>query len=180
MTQSDRVRLGVPGEHHHLTLSAWVRVDALEHPFNSLFMADGFAEGALHWQIRGNGSLHLALSGPKGRPADPYNFDAPGVFGADRLGKWTHLVAAYDGPRRELSQYVDGRLVGRFMLAEDLGIRIEHGELGNWNPGDSRDGAKIRNLRGRMGEFALLARTMGEAEVEALYDVSAGQPDGGR
>jgi hypothetical protein len=176
-TQSDRVRLGVPGELHHLTLAAWVRVDAVAHPFNSLFMTDGFAEGALHWQIRGNGSLHFALSGPSGRPADPYNFDSPDIFTADRLGRWTHVVAAYDGPRHELIQYVDGRPIGHFILTGDLAVRIGHGELGNWNPGDSPDGAKIRNLTGRMDEFALFTRTLDAAEVLALYRVSAPHED---
>jgi hypothetical protein len=37
-TESDRVRVQVPGEHHALTLITWVRVDLLERPFNSLFM----------------------------------------------------------------------------------------------------------------------------------------------
>ena len=147
-TQSDRVRLRVPGDLHHLTLVAWVRVDALAHPFNSLFMTDGFAEGAFHWQIRGNGSLHCAFSGPIGQSAEPYNFDTPGIFTADRLGRWTQVVAAYDGPQHALTQYVDSR-IGQFALIGDLAVRIGHGELGNWNPGDSPDGAKVRNLTGR-------------------------------
>ena len=180
LTQSDRVRLAVPGEHHQLTLVAWVRVEALEHAFNSLFMTDGFDVGALHWQIRGNGSLHLGLSRPLGRPAEPYNFDSPGVFTPDRLGRWTQLVAVYDGPRGAFIQYVDGQPVGRFTLVSDLALRIGHGELGNWNPGDSRDGAPIRNLKGRLDEFALLTRALDDAEVAALYRASAPHAAGGR
>lgn len=175
-TQSDRVRLGVPGVYHVLTLVAWVRVDALDHPFNSLFMADAFDPGAVHWQIRGNGSLHFGVSVPIGQPPAPFQFDTPDVFTADRLGRWTHLVAVYDGPRRALTHYIDGRPTGHFTLGGDLSLRIGHGELGNWNPGDSRDGTPIRNLRGRMDEFALLTRALDDAEVDSLYRASATDP----
>jgi hypothetical protein len=176
-SQSDRVRLGVPGVHHHVTLMTWVRVDALEHPFNSLFMTDGFAEGALHWQIRGNGSLHCSLSGPSGQPAEKYNFDSPDIFTAERLAKWVQLVVTYDGPGHLLSQYVDGRPVGQFTLAQDLGVRIGHAELGNWNSGDSPDGAKIRNLTGKMDEFSLFTRTFDKTEIQALFRASAPYED---
>ena len=113
------------------------------------------------------------------QPAAPYNFDSPGIFAADRLGRWTQVVAAYDGPRHVLTQYVDGQPIGRFALIGDLAVRIGHAELGNWNPGDSPDGAKIRNFTGRMDEFALFTRTLDAAEVLTLYRVSAPHEDKG-
>ncbi len=155
---SDRVSMSVPGTYRSLTLAAWVRVDRLECRFNSLFMTDAFEPGAVHWQIRGNGSLHLAVSGPKNESATNYNYDSPDVFLTERLGRWTHLAMVYDGPRARMTQYVDGQPISRFPLSKAIRLRIEHGELGNWNPGNSSDRAPIRYLSGRMDEFELFGR----------------------
>lgn len=179
-TESDRVRVQVPGEHHALTLVAWVRVDALERPFNSLFMTDAFARGAVHWQIRNNGSLHFAISGPPGQSAERYNFDTPGIFTDGRLGRWVQVCMVYDGPKRQMTHYVDGKTAGRFTLADDVALRIDHGELGNWNPVGAKDGTPIRNLTGRMDEFALFSRALGEQEIEDLYRSGAGSATQGK
>ncbi|MBA3935880.1 MAG: hypothetical protein H0X38_00305 [Planctomycetes bacterium] len=179
--QSDRVRASVPGELGAASLVAWVRVDALDHPFNSLFMTDGFAAGALHWQIRGNGSLHMAVSGPAGAPAAQYNFDSPGVFAAARLKRWTQVAMVYDGARLQLTQYVDGQAAGRFPLQGGMALRIGHGELGNWNPASSSDTSPVRNLTGRIDEFAFFSRALSDAEVGDLYrSGSTGIPGDGR
>lgn len=167
--QNDRVRLLVPGEHRSMTTVAWVCVEALERPFNSLFMTDAFALGALHWQIRGDGSLHLGISGPRGQPGEKYNFDVPGVFTTDRFGQWLQVAMVYDGARRQLTQYVDGRPVGRSRLIDDIVLRIGQGELGNWNPGATSDETPIRNLSGRMDEFALFTRALADQEIMELY-----------
>lgn len=168
-TESDRVRVHVPGEHHALTLIAWVRVDALERPFSSLFMTDAFAVGAMHWQIRDNGSLHLGIAGPPGQPAERYNFDTPGVFTDGHLRRWIQIGLVYDGPKRQMTHYVDGKAVGRFTVADDVALRIDHAELGNWNPVSAKDGTPIRNLTGRMDEFALFNRALAEHEISAWY-----------
>ncbi len=179
--QSDRVRVSVPGEVDSASLVAWVRVDALDHPFNSLFMTDGFATGALHWQIRGNGSLHTAVGWPQGAVVAQYNFDSPGVFSAAHLRRWTQVAMVYDGVRLQLIQYVNGQPVGRFPLQGGTALRIGHGELGNWNPANSSDGSPIRNLTGRMDEFVFFSRALTAAEVGDLYrSGSAGIPGAGR
>jgi hypothetical protein len=175
---SDRVRVSVLGTHRSLTLATWVRVDRLECRFNSLFMTDAFEPGAVHWQIRSNGSLHLAVAGPTNESATNYNYDSPGVFTTERLGRWTHLAMVYDGSRGQLIHYVDGQPVGRFPLSKAIELRIEHGELGNWNPGNSSDRAPIRYLSGRMDEFAMFGRALSDQEIIDLY--KAGSPEPGK
>jgi len=123
----------------------------------------------VHWQIRSNGSLHLAVSGPKNESATNYNYDSTGVFAPERLGRWTHLAMVYDGPRAQMTQFVDGQPIGRFALSKAIPLRIEHGELGNWNPGNSTDRAPIRYLSGRMDEFELFGRALSDQEIVDLY-----------
>jgi len=173
---SDRVRVSVPGTYRSLTLATCVRVDRLECRFNSLFMTDAFELGAVHWQIRSNGSLHLAVSGPANESAANYNYDSPGVFAPESLGRWTHLAMVYDGSRGQMTQYVDGQFVGQFPLSKTIALRIEHGELGNWNPGNSSDRAPIRYLSGRMDEFALFGRALSDQEIVDLYKTGSTEP----
>jgi hypothetical protein len=137
-------------------------------------MSDAFAVGAVHWQIRNNGSLHLAISGPAGQPPERYNFDTPDVFTDRQLGRWVQLGMVYDGPQRQLIHYVDGKPAGRFTLVDDVALRIGRGELGNWNPVDAKDGTPIRNLTGRMDEFALFSRALTEQEIGDLYRSGSG------
>lgn len=174
---SDRVRVHVPGEHRALTLVAWVRVDRLECLFNSLFMADAFESGAVHWQIRSNGSLHLGVSGPRNESAANYNYDSPRIFTAEKLGRWTQLAMVYDGAKRQMTQYVDGQPVSHSPMTKATLLRIGHGELGNWNPGsNSPDPTPVRYLSGRMDEFDLFNRALGDQEILDLYKMSVPKP----
>jgi hypothetical protein len=174
---SDRVRVSVPGEHRALTLVTWVRVDRLECLFNSLFMADAFEPGAVHWQIRSNGSLHLGVSGPTNEHAADYNYDSPKIFTADKLGRWTQLAMVYDGAKRQMTQYMDGQPIGRCPVKQAVTLRIGHGELGNWNPGvNSPDPTPVRYLSGRMDEFDLFNRALSDQEILSLYKMSFPKP----
>jgi len=173
---SDRVRVSVPGIYRSLSMVAWVRVDRLECLFNSLFMTDAFEPGAVHWQIRRNGSLHLAIAGPGNESAVDYNYDSPGVFDAARLGCWTQVAMVYDSTKRQMTQYVDGQPVGRSPIARVIPLRISHGELGNWNQGNSSDPVPIRYLSGRMDEFALFDRALNDQEILDLYTMGSAGP----
>ena len=175
---SDRVRVSIPSEHTSITLMVWVRVDRLENKFNSLFMSDAIEPGAVHWQIRRNGNLHLGIAGPKTSPAKNLNFDSPGIFTAETLGRWTQLAMVYDGDKSQITQYVNGHPVTRFPLPQSVLLRIEHGELGNWNPGaNSTDPSPVRHLSARMDEFALFSRALSEKEIAGLF--TSGNPSAG-
>jgi hypothetical protein len=165
---SDRVRVSLPGEFRSLTLAVWVRVDGLERPFNSLLMSDSFKPGAVHWQIRGNGAVHLGVAGP-GSPGrvDLVGYDSPVVFTPDRFGRWTHVAMVYDAAARQVTHYADGRPLKRQPLKTEASLRIGHAEFGNWNPDTmTSDRTPIRYLSGRMDEFAVYNRALSDAEIE--------------
>jgi hypothetical protein len=167
---SDRVRLDVPGEFRSVTLSAWVRVDAVEHRYAALMMSDGFPEGALHWQIGREGILVLGVQGPGGQGGANYLSDPVFRPSRGRTGLWTHLAAVYDADARRVTHYVDGRPVGGGPLKFEIPLRVGRAELGNWNPADTRGGVPIRNFNGRIDEFLLLSRALTGPEVAALFE----------
>src|SRR5262249_22346436 len=118
---SDRVRVHVPGEFASITLAAWVRVDALPNLNNSLFMADGWEEGELHWQIGDNGMLILGVqSSPKGRGAHYHAHDA---ITPARFGRWVHLAVVYDRDNAQVTHYLDGQLAAQEATQFDIPLR---------------------------------------------------------
>jgi len=163
---SDRVRVTVPGEFDSVTLAAWVRVDALPNVNNSLFMADGWDEGSLHWQVSNEGMLILGVKAPpQGRNA---HYHAAGAFTPDRLGRWVHVAVTYDRPGGWVTHYLDGKPVVRLPILFDAPLRVGDAELGNWNQAARRDNAPIRHFSGCMDEFVMFSRALTEAEVERL------------
>jgi hypothetical protein len=170
---SDRVRFNVPGSFDAITLAAWVRVDALPNPNNSLMMADGWPEGAVHWQIGDNGTIILGVRGPAQTRNAHYH--APDGLTSARLGHWVHLTVVYDRPGTRVTHYVDGRAVSQEPILIDVPVRIGNAEIGNWN-GPSKSRQPIRFLTGCMDEFMLFGRALDDKEVERLF--KQGQPPG--
>ncbi len=172
---NDRVRLAVPGDFDSLTLSAWVRVKGLDRQFNSLFMCDGFEPGAIHWLIRNDGVLSLAVKGPGSR-----NFQimaSPPVLTLDKFGMWTHLAVVLDGKAGQLVHYVNGYPVARHKVRLGPPYRLGSTELGNWNArgGPNPAPSLMRSLSASLDEFELFSRALGEAEVHKLY--TEGKPE---
>jgi hypothetical protein len=170
---SDRVRLTVPGEFASLTLAAWVRPDALPNQNNSLLMADGWEEGAPHWQIGSDGTLILGIKGtPEFQSAQGLKgpqYRAPNAITPERLGRWVHLAVVYDRDAGQVVHYVDGQPVAEALVQLDLPLRIGTAELGNWNPATFRTKSPVRNFTGCIDEFVLRSRAMTGEEVERLY-----------
>jgi hypothetical protein len=79
----------------------------------------------------------------------------------------------YDQAAWQLTQYADGEPVGRFPLTGDAALHLEQAELGNWNPAASADASPVRNLTGRMDDFALYTRALTDAEILDLYRAGA-------
>jgi hypothetical protein len=164
---SDRVRFHVPGDFVSLSLAAWVRVDALPNQFNSLMMADSWEEGGVHWHINDRGEISLGIQGPNKKNGTDYR--TPRMFTAERLGQWTHLAVVFDRMARQVTHYVDGKVVQQDGVRFDVPLRLGDAEIGNWNVGSRRDRQPIRNLRGCIDEFLLWSRPLDAAEVEELF-----------
>jgi hypothetical protein len=172
---NDRVRLAVPGEFDSMTLSAWVRVKGLDRQFNSLFMCDGFEAGTIHWLIRNDGVLSLAVKGPDSGNSEI--IASPRVLTLDRIGMWTHLAVVIDGKNRKVVHYVNGNAVARHALKLRPPFRLGSAELGNWNAqtGPNPAPSPTRNLSGSLDEFELFSLALSDAEVHKLY--TEGKPE---
>jgi len=174
---NDRVRFAVPGEFDSLTLCVWVRLKGLDRQFNSLFMTDGFAAGAVHWLVRQDGVLGLTVFGT--RPREFQVLASPPVVTPDLLGMWTHLAVTLDGKAGRVVHYLNGVPVARCAVRLQPPYRAGPAEVGNWNArgGPTSAPALVRNLGASLDEFELFSRALGEAEIHHLYIEGKPEPD---
>lgn len=155
-----------------LTLAAWVRLDRLGEPYQSLLHTDGWESsnpGQVHWMITHHATMRLALRG---------NTLAAGAAETDghpdsltpvlpEQGRWVHLAAVYDAPARTVRFHLNGRLDREVRLDVAHPARLGPAQIGNWNRND-------RRLSGRVDELILLGRAMSGAELRELH--AAGSP----
>jgi hypothetical protein len=177
----DRVRLDLPGTYTALTFACWAKVDGLDRTYNALLLTDGYEVGEPHWQIFEDGRLMFSLTYPD--PAAPGKrrnqiYYSPIVFDRANTGRWHHLAVAYDNRRGEVVQYVDGAEVSREVHAfHEPGRSVVFGpcEIGNWGMPLQNHRFPIRNLNGRIDEFALYSAALSGAEIRAMFE--AGRPE---
>lgn len=174
VNEGDHLKLDAGGDREwpQLTLAAWVRLDRLGAPFQSLLHTDGWSEdrkGQVHWMVTRLNTMRLALRG---------NTLAPGAVEADGFpdsrtsvlpeqGRWVHLVTVYDAPAEMVRFYHNGRLDSETRQALAHPARLGAARIGNWDRQD-------RRLSGRVDELMLLGRAMDDREIRALFE--AGNP----
>lgn len=177
----DRVRLDLDGTYSALTLTCWVRIDGLDRKYNGLLLTDGYETGEPHWQIYEDGRLmfSLAYNDPEnlGKRRNQIYF-SPVVFNGTNTGRWHHLAVVYDNRTGTAVQYFDGIEVSREVSpfhAPGRPLLYGPSELGNWGLPTSGHQFPIRNLNGRLDEFAIYSTALPSDEIYSLYE--AGRPE---
>jgi len=155
-----------------LTVAAWVRLDRLGAPYQSLYHTDDWTKqnpGQVHWMIVDSGVMRLALPGWRldadaiERHGHPESRTS--VLGAE--GRWMHLACVYDSIAKTVRFYVDGRPDGVTMLVDAPPARLGPARIGNWNRHD-------RKLSGRIDELVFVGRALSPDEIRSLFE--AGVP----
>lgn len=165
----DHMKLDVGGDRAwpQLTLAAWVRLDRLGAPFQSLYHTDGWDEnkpGQVHWIINRDTTMRLALKGNVLAANTGENQGFPDSLSPvlPEQGRWVHLAVVYDATARSVRFYLNGRFDKAVALSVAHPARLGPAQIGNWN-------SKDRKLSGRVDELLLLGRSMSEDEVATLY-----------
>ncbi len=170
----DHMTLDVGGDREwpQLTLAAWVRLDRLGDPYQSLLHTDGWDKsnpGQVHWMVTRNATMRLALYGntlaPGSVERNGYPDSRTSVL--PEQGRWMHLATVYDASQRTVRFYLNGQLDSESRQQVAHAARLGASQVGNWNRTD-------RKLSGRVDELLLLGRAMTDDEVLELF--AAGNP----
>lgn len=179
---SHRVRVNIPGEFDALTLATWVQIDnyqelnkiALIHP-------DASQQRFVHWTIDRtvDGALmHFAETSIAGGTPDRCHYTSGGLPLVDAdLHRWVHLAVVYNPVEERVSHYAHGKLIGWLPLKKKRQLGVGVANLGNWPYRDWAKGTRfeVRNLIGKMDEFTVLSRALGDDEIREMY--VAGNPE---
>lgn len=175
---SDRIRIRPFESGESITLSAWVRVGALEHRSHALFVAqDGEDKNRenplLQWSVLPSGALSFEIDSPI--PSEEFRYESIPYFKPEFLGQWTHVALVVDGLTQTVTHYVNGTILGsphaELPFKEALPLSIGTAEIGNVSPLFlKRSGTPIRNFCGCIDEFHFFTRPLSPEEIWDLYD----------
>jgi hypothetical protein len=174
--QGDAVKLDAGGEHvwPQLTLAAWVRLDRLGEPYQSLYHTDDWRRGRpgqLHWMITRTAKMRLALQGNviAGVPPEkPVFADADSSIPVlPERGRWVHLAVVYNADARTARFFLNGNFDNEVRHDVAHPAQLGSAQIGNWNKQD-------RKLSGRFDELIILGRALKDEELHAIY--AAGNP----
>jgi hypothetical protein len=174
-----RVRFTVPGEMRSLTLLAWVRVDSLPNVQSSLMMGGSELPGEVHWYLHREGFLGFAVIAPDEAWRTAHT---PVLLRRELFGKWLFLAVTFDGATGMATHYFNGRAVASQVLTNVRPLCLRTVEVGNWgvSPGSTLRASRrvlkepagfVRNLHGRVDEFAILSAPLSAAEIQRLYEI---------
>jgi hypothetical protein len=189
------VRTRIDGEFQAFTFSCWVRINSLEHRYNSLFMGDGYENGEPHWQIRDDGRLMFSVMVDDSQEIEHFSdidqkmvtqaglhrvYYSPPFWDISKSGQWFHLAAVYSPVDRRVDQYVNGELVSSDEIIDRFHIStltIGPAEIGNWGqPFRKTPWFAVRNLNGTIDELAIFNAALTADEIQNLYE--QGKPVG--
>lgn len=166
------IDVGAGEDYEQVTLAAWVRLDRLGAPFQSLYHTDGWEAdnpGQVHWMLTQSGVMRLALRGiqlaPNAIERQGHPDSRSPVLG--EKGRWIHLAAVYDSGAKTARFYVNGEFDSETTLAVAPPARLGAARIGNWNTND-------RRLSGRIDEFCIVGRALGDEEIRAIH--ASGNP----
>jgi mono/diheme cytochrome c family protein len=160
----DGAYLRVPdlGPSDSWTIELWVRLR--EEPAQgiaALYAADSWEPGHVHFNLKPDGVLELAINGAGG-----FALSGPGAI---ERGRWAHVAATADGPTGELRLYVDGRLAAEAETPPTPSLRLATGSVGAW-----LTGSPTRPLAADIDEFALYPRALPHHEIRRLAKAGSG------
>jgi len=170
----DHIKIDVGGDREwpQLTLAAWVRLDRLGAPYQSLLHTDDWSAskpGQVHWMVTGNTTMRLALFGntlaPGSDERDHYPDSQTPVL--PEQGRWVYLAAVYDSAARTVRFYFNGEFDKETHLDIAHPARLGPAQIGNWDKQD-------RKLSGRIDQLLILGRAMSDDEVRLQF--AAGNP----
>ena len=170
----DHLRLDI-GEDRawpQLTLAAWVRLDRLGAPYQSLLHTDGWSKenpGQVHWMLNQDATMRLALRENLLAPGsdEKHGFPDSRTAVLPEQGRWVHLAVVYDSEEGTVRFYLNGRLDDVTHQSVAHPARLGPAQIGNWDQQD-------RKLSGRIDQLVVLGRAMSDAEIEELHE--AGTP----
>ncbi|MFO0885321.1 MAG: DUF1553 domain-containing protein [Pirellulales bacterium] len=156
------LRLPDLGEHSAVTVEMWLKVG--KQPVEGiagLYAADGWTSQFLHFNLKSNGAIEIAINGVNGFPNSEAELVTP--------GQWTHLVVTYDRETGLQQLYRNGRLAMEVVADPRPAVRLVPASLGAW-----LNGNPSRPFEGEIDEVAIYATALTSGQVRSHFSKAKG------
>ena len=173
---ADRVCVQIPGEFGSLSFVCWVKIDSLDRWYNSLFLTDNYNQGEPHWQILDTGQLFFSIrSNSDGEKGPPHHVVlSPPFWNPSLSGKWLQLASTFDLTNKKVTHYLNGEMLHSESIPDAQLVsvtRFGRATIGNWSSPLRPDAHyAIRNLNGRIDEFAVFSDALTAEEIREFYE----------
>ncbi len=168
----DRIRLALPRQYKGLTCITWIRLDALDRKYISLWMSGDAAVGELQWQLSGDGRLIFGKRKTAGWGGNKLLMaSSEQILSANHCGSWMQLAFVYDSASASVVFYLDGSPLRRTSMSPQIPLTTNAVEIGNWTPTAGEPTEPIRAFNGRMDEFLVFSRALTAEEIRQHWEV---------
>jgi hypothetical protein len=143
----------------------WIKPTAFREPVEALLHTDGWDTAGLHFILRDDGRIQLAVNG-----ADPGGAYSTGQA-IKALGQWVHVAAVYDCDNKRIALYINGKRDAEAALQEAVPADLGAFRVGAWD-------RESRSFEGALDDVRIYASALEDADIERIAAGAADSVNG--
>ena len=166
---SDRVHFQSNEPYQTITLSTWVRLDAMPRRLTSLLSSSERSSNSMDWALTSKGQITLKVQNDENKKM--HSFTSSPILNRNMLGKWIHLASVFNSNEKKVSHYLNSREISEAEFPKNglTAIKFSNAEIGNSSIKSSNGRTPIRYFTGRIDELAIFRRSLTKNSIEHLY-----------
>ena len=166
---SDRVHFQSNEPYQTITLSTWVRLDAMPRRLTSLLSSSERSSNSMDWALTSKGQITLKVQSDENKKI--HSFTSSPILNRNMLGKWIHLASVFNSNEKKVSHYLNSREISEAEFPKNglTAIKFSNAEIGNSSIKSSNGRTPIRYFTGRIDELAIFGRSLTKNSIEHLY-----------
>ncbi len=166
---SDRVHFQSNEPYQTITLSTWVRLDAMPRRLTSLLSSSERSSNSMDWALTSKGQITLKVQSDENKKI--HSFTSSPILNRNMLGKWIHLASVFNSNEKKVSHYLNSREISEAKFPKNglTAIKFSNAEIGNSSIKSSNGRTPIRYFTGRIDELAIFGRSLTKNSIEHLY-----------
>ncbi len=166
---SDRVHFQSNEPYQTITLSTWVRLDAMPRRLTSLLSSSERSSNSMDWALTSKGQITLKVQNDENKKI--HSFTSSPILNRNMLGKWIHLASVFNSNEKKVSHYLNSREISEAKFPKNglTAIKFSNAEIGNSSIKSSNGRTPIRYFTGRIDELAIFGRSLTKNSIEHLY-----------
>ncbi|MCH2024953.1 MAG: FecR domain-containing protein [Verrucomicrobiales bacterium] len=166
---SDRVHFQSNEPYQTITLSTWVRLDAMPRRLTSLLSSSERSSNSMDWALTSKGQITLKVQSDENKKI--HSFTSSPILNRNMLGKWIHLASVFNSNEKKVSHYLNSQEISEAKFPKNglTAIKFSNAEIGNSSIKSSNGRTPIRYFTGRIDELAIFGRSLTKNSIEHLY-----------